>query len=483
MAYVIVRSRKDGTQRYTGMYRELSGRPRSAGTFATDSQALKMATIAEADAAAGRGADPRRSRQTLRRYIETEWLPHHVMEASTAESYRYLINRYILPELGDLRMRDIHSTTVREWITRLTEVHGARPATIRNVKVVFDAMFTTALTDHVVPVHPGRGVRTPPVARKPRRIITAAQFQALYDAIPDDVMRLLVETDIESGLRWGELTELRVKDLDVATGVVTVARVAVHLRSTTRPDGVRFLVKHYPKDKEWRQVKLAEHLVTKLATYITTAGLGPDDLLFPQPQPQGSAIRRRPAELPDTLALGFTEPNSAGRRYRHGTLTAYQAAPCRCQHCKDAVAAYRAERRANGKDSPRTPRAVAGDGHLSNDWFRTTIWNPALAAAGLGFRVTPHSLRHAHASWLLAGGADILVVKERLGHGSITTTEKYLHTLPNAQDQALQALRAVRGEPKPPPDTAALLGDTGRELAEARAALAKFKELAAALDR
>src|SRR4051794_11710309 len=207
------------------MYRDLSGRPRSAGTFATDGQALKIATIAEADAAAGRAADPRRSRQTLRQYIQAEWLPHHVIEASTGEYYGYLINRYILPELGDLRMRDIHTTTVREWVTRLGAVHGARPPTIRNVKVVFDAVFTTALTDQVVPVHPGRGVRTPPVARKPRRIITAEQFQTVHDAIGDEVMRLLVETDIESGLRWGELTELRPKDLDPVTGVVTVARV------------------------------------------------------------------------------------------------------------------------------------------------------------------------------------------------------------------------------------------------------------------
>jgi site-specific recombinase XerD len=35
-------------------------------------------------------------------------------------------------------------------------------------------------------------------------------------------------------------------------------------------------------------------------------------------------------------------------------------------------------------------------------------------------------LRHAHASWLLAGGADIQVVKDRLGHGSIVTTQNYL---------------------------------------------------------
>jgi integrase len=60
-----------------------------------------------------------------------------------------------------------------------------------------------------------------PVAAKPRRIITPEQFDALYQALPDDAMRLLVETDIESGLRWGELTELRPRDLDLITGAMT----------------------------------------------------------------------------------------------------------------------------------------------------------------------------------------------------------------------------------------------------------------------
>jgi site-specific recombinase XerD len=50
----------------------------------------------------------------------------------------------------------------------------------------------------------------------------------------------------------------------------------------------------------------------------------------------------------------------------------------------------------------------------------------------------------------LAGGADLQVVKERLGHATITTTEKYLHTLPEADTTALAALakiRAVRRHP------------------------------------
>jgi integrase len=45
---------------------------------------------------------------------------------------------------------------------------------------------------------------------------------------------MLVETDIESGLRWGELTELRPRDLDFGTGVLTVSRVVVETSPPAR---------------------------------------------------------------------------------------------------------------------------------------------------------------------------------------------------------------------------------------------------------
>ena len=63
-------------------------------------------------------------------------------------------------------------------------------------------------------------------------------------------------------------------------------------------------------------------------------------------------------------------------------------------------------------------------------------------------RVRIDDLRHAHASWLLAGGADLQVVKERLGHANISTTAIYLHTLPDADETALVALDKMR-EPIP----------------------------------
>jgi hypothetical protein len=167
-------------------------------------------------------------------------------------------------------------------------------------------------------------------------------------------------------------------------------------------------------------------------------------LLLQFHQPEGPR-RRIPEVFPDPKTLGRTEPNDNGKTYFHGTPTAYGAGKCRCRYCKDAVAAYRARRRANGQDNPRSPRTVDTDGHIGRDWFRRNVWLKTLDNAGLGFHLTPHGLRHAHASWLLAGGADLQVVKERLGHGSVSTTGKYLHTLAGTEDAAVNALARIRG--------------------------------------
>ena len=54
-----------------------------------------------------------------------------------------------------------------------------------------------------------------------------------------------------------------------------------------------------------------------------------------------------------------------------------------------------------------------------------TIIHQAAQAAGLGDKVSPHTLRHSFATLVLEGGLDVRKVQELLGHASVTTTQIY----------------------------------------------------------
>ena len=66
-------------------------------------------------------------------------------------------------------------------------------------------------------------------------------------------------------------------------------------------------------------------------------------------------------------------------------------------------------------------------GHLTRIWFFQQIKKLALMAGVNAEKVTPHSLRHAFATHLLAGGADLRSIQTLLGHADIATTEIYTH--------------------------------------------------------
>ena len=369
MGWVIRRVAGDGKARYTAMFRDPYGRTRSAGTFASSRDAGRAADRQDDSVSAGSWIDPAAGRITFQHYAQDIWLPARHIEVTTRAAYRSYLRTHFVPFFGPMPLARILPTTVQAWIAQAPN-NGLAPRSIAKYHVMLHSIFARAVLDRIIAFYPCENTELPKVVVKKYRIITPAEFETVIAAIPARFNALLL-TDIETGLRWGELVALRPRHVDFLRQAITVQETIVEVSKKDSPTGERMIVKPYPKDDEPRTLHVSQDLLDTLAARIANLGLARDDLLFPS-------------------------------------------------------------------------REIAGGNPLSRGTFNTRFWRPAIRRAGIDFPLRMHDLRHAHASWLLAGGADLKSVMERMGHSQIMTTQKYLHTLPDADKKALAAFESVR---------------------------------------
>lgn len=100
---------------------------------------------------------------------------------------------------------------------------------------------------------------------------------------------------------------------------------------------------------------------------------------------------------------------------------------------RQALQAWIAERDRAEDAKPQKSRYLfpsrSAEGHLTRLRFYALVKEFALAAGLDPAKVTPHTLRHAFATHLLARGADLRAIQMLLGHADLATTEIYTHVL------------------------------------------------------
>lgn len=255
---------------------------------------------------------------TLREYSE-QWLAHRDLAPKTRALYRDLLKGRILPDLGDTAMRDISSQDVRVWWAELS--NKETPTRNTHAYQLLKTMFNTALADRVVSENPcqNKVAGRPP---KPRTVesLTPVELQKVAEACPEEY-RVAVSVASWCGLRFGELIELRRKDIYVSKKS-TVIKVR---RQATRVDNK--LVVGPPKTGAGvRDVTVPPHVAKLLGEHMSRyTGRGPEAFVFTTTRGQ----RLSTTAFTKSVKKGFASVGKPGMRVhdlRHvGATMAAQA--------------------------------------------------------------------------------------------------------------------------------------------------------------
>jgi len=216
------------------------------------------------------GAVDRSDGITLRAYAD-RWIEQRQLRPRTRVHYRSMLDRLILPDLGDAKLVTLTPARVREWHANLGADHPTRNA---HAYALVHAICATAVQDEVLDANPCR-IRSAMQTKRRRDvdILTPAELDKLATQMPAQ-LRASVTLAAWCGLRWGETSELRRKDIsdDCAS---------LHVRRAVTYRGGKFYVGEPKTAAGVRDVAVPPHIRPMLKSHLKNhVSRAADSLLF-----------------------------------------------------------------------------------------------------------------------------------------------------------------------------------------------------------
>lgn len=144
------------------------------------------------------------------------WLEEVVrrsVKASTHDSYRYILTKYVLPQIGSLRIDKLTTPRVQKLVNDLTDAEYS-PSTVRNAYVRLSALLDVAVSYRLVTYNVAKGAVLPKIGSGPQRALTVGEARALIVALGEYRNTTAFHLLLGLGLRRGEVLGLRWADLD-----------------------------------------------------------------------------------------------------------------------------------------------------------------------------------------------------------------------------------------------------------------------------
>jgi integrase len=266
-----------GATRYCVRYRTPDRRQTRKRGFATKRDAQAWADQLEVDKRKGAYVAPAAGRVKLGEYAQ-EWLDSkHKLKPSTRARYQVVLDTFVADH-AEIALGDISRQLVREWVADLSV--DLAPASVHKTVGVLRQVLAMAVAENRLVMNPVDGVEMPSVTAVEQRFLTLEQLHRLADAAGPH--RALVYVLGTCGLRFGEVAELRWRDLDRQKKQIRITR------SVTLVDGVFEIGS--PKNGKGRTVSLPAFVADLLPPGQ------PDALVFPDSEGghmRGTNVRRR----------------------------------------------------------------------------------------------------------------------------------------------------------------------------------------------